>query len=198
MSRLVVASNNEHKIEEIKNILKKYSIEIVSMKEAGIDIDIEENGKTFMENAKIKAKALHDILKDDMILADDSGLMVEELGGAPGVYSARFAGEHGDSRKNNEKLLSLLQGVPYEKRDARFVCAMYLIINNDKVVQVQGEIEGKIVEEYKGQSGFGYDPLFFVLEYNKTFAEMASDEKNNISHRGRALEKLDKELKGIV
>jgi XTP/dITP diphosphohydrolase len=198
MKKIVVASNNEHKIEEIKEILAELDVEIISLKEAGINIDVEETGKTFMENALIKAAEIYDVIENKeeyMVLSDDSGLEVDALGGAPGVYSARFAGEHGNSRKNNDKLLDLLKGKSYSERTARFICAIVLIVDKDNVIKVQGESEGYIGEFEKGPAGFGYDPLFYVPEFSKTFAEMSSEEKNSISHRGRALEKLLGELK---
>ncbi|QAT39341.1 XTP/dITP diphosphatase [Clostridium sp. JN-9] len=198
MKRLVVASNNQHKIEEIKAMLSKYNISIISLKEAGLDIDVEEDGNTFMENAYKKAFEISKILKDDMILADDSGLMVDALGGAPGIYSARFSGEHGNYKKNNEKLKALMLGKPKEERKAQFVCAMVLIAGKKQIIKVHGSINGYIIEEEKGHSGFGYDPLFYVPEYGLTFAEMDASFKNKISHRRKALEKLDKEIKGII
>jgi len=197
MKRVIVASNNEHKIVEIKEILSKYSLEVVSLKEAGIDIDVEENGTTFMENAYIKASEIYKLAPDAMVLADDSGLMVDALGGAPGVYSARFAGEHGNYKKNNEKLLELLKGKPITDRNAKFVCAMVLIVNENRIIKVEGNVKGVIIDEERGQNGFGYDPLFFVPEYEMTFAEMDGDTKNLISHRGRALEELEVELRKL-
>ena len=198
MKKLLVASNNEHKIKEIKKILGKYPIEIMSLKDAGINIDVEEDGKTFIENAEKKAGEIFKLYRDYMVLADDSGLMVESLGGAPGVYSARFAGEHGNSQKNNLKLLSLLKGKKMEERKAKFVCAMVLIADKNNIIRVQGEIQGYITENEKGQDGFGYDPLFYVPEFKKTFAEMSFDDKNLISHRAVALSKLEKQLKSIL
>lgn len=198
MKRLVVASNNQHKIEEIKAMLSKYNISVISLKEADLDIDVEEDGSTFMENAYKKAFEISKILKEDMILADDSGLMVDALGGAPGIYSARFSGEHGNYKKNNEKLKALMLGKPKEERKAQFVCAMVLITGKKQIIKVQGEVNGYIIEEEKGHSGFGYDPLFYVPEYGLTFAEMDASLKNKISHRRKALEKLDKEIKGII
>jgi XTP/dITP diphosphohydrolase len=197
VKKIVVASNNEHKIIEIKEILKELPFEIISLKEAGIDIDVEESGSTFIENAYIKAKEIFENInnQDYLVLADDSGIAVDVLGGAPGVYSARYAGEHGNSRKNNEKLLQELKGKTLEDRKARFVCAMVLIGPNGGAIKVQGEVEGYVVEEEKGTDGFGYDPLFYVPQYNKTFAEMSSEEKNSISHRSKALEMLLKEMK---
>ncbi|WBW98826.1 XTP/dITP diphosphatase [Oceanirhabdus sp. W0125-5] len=194
MKRLIVASNNAHKIEEIKDILSKFSFDVVSIKEAGVDIDIVEDGETFIDNAVIKAKAIKEIFNDDFVLSDDSGLMVDALGGAPGVFSARYAGEHGNSEKNNEKLLREMNGVPEEERGAQFVCAMCFIDDKGEVINVQGEVRGRIIEEYRGGSGFGYDPLFFVPEKGMTFAEMGAEEKNSMSHRSRALEKLSNVL----
>lgn len=197
MKKIIVASNNEHKIQEIKEILSGLPFEVISLKEAGIDIDVEETGETFMENAYIKASEIYKLLenKDEyMVLSDDSGLEVDVLGGAPGVYSARFAGEHGNSKKNNDKLLGLLEGKKYEERKAKFVCAIVLILDQNNSIKVLGESEGYIGDSEKGPAGFGYDPIFYVPEFNKTFAEMTSEEKNSISHRGRALEKLLKEL----
>lgn len=198
MKTLVIASNNSHKIDEIKAILSEFNIEILSLKEAGIDIDVEETGTTFMENAYIKASEIHKIRSNAMILADDSGLTVDALGGAPGVYSARFAGEHGNDRKNNEKLLSMMEGIPKEKRTAKFVCAMVLISEDDKAIKVQGEIEGYIKEELSGAGGFGYDPLFYVPEYDMTFAEMSEEQKNITSHRAKALSKLRNEISSVI
>lgn len=194
MKDLIIASSNKGKIQEIKEILKKYKLNIMSQKEAGVDIEVDEDGSTFMENAYKKAYEIYKLKKDSIVMADDSGLMVDALDGAPGIYSARFAGEHGNSEKNNEKLLELLKGVPFEKRKAKFVCAIVLIIDNKTVIRAQGEVYGYITEEARGKDGFGYDPLFHVPEYNKTFAEITSDEKNTISHRARALKKLSEEI----
>lgn len=198
MKELIIASNNVHKIMEIKGILSKYPIKILSLKEAGINVDVEENGITFMENAYKKASEIYDILQNSMVLADDSGLMVECLDGAPGVYSARFAGEHGNDKKNNEKLLKLLNDKNHNDKKAKFVCAMVLIASKDKVIKVQGEIKGIIVNEEKGNNGFGYDPIFYIPEYNMTFAEMDSNQKNSISHRANALKKLEGEIKNLM
>lgn len=194
MKKLIVASNNEHKIIEIKQILADFPFEVISLKEANIDVDVEEIGTTFEENAYIKANEIFKLTKDCLVLSDDSGLMVDALDGAPGVYSARFAGEHGNSKKNNEKLLSMLQGKSLEERKARFVCALVLIIDKDKIISVRGEVEGRIAEAESGKDGFGYDPLFYVPEQHMTFAEMSGELKNSMSHRGRALEKLQVEL----
>jgi XTP/dITP diphosphohydrolase len=197
MKKLIIASNNAHKIKEIKDILKDFPIEVVSLREAGIDIDVEETGTTFMENSYIKASEIFKLRQDCMVLSDDSGLMVEALDGAPGVYSARFAGEHGNDKKNNEKLLQLLDGKPMEERKAKFVSAIVLIADSSEVIKVQGEIEGYIAFEPMGTREFGYDPLFYVPEYNMTFAEMSDEDKNKISHRARAMAKLKLQLENL-
>ncbi|KEH99203.1 XTP/dITP diphosphatase [Clostridium botulinum] len=194
MKKIIVASNNQHKIEEIKEILKEFDLNILSLKEAGINVDVEENGTTFAENAHIKAAEIFKLVKDAMVLADDSGLMVDILNGEPGVYSARYSGEHGNDRKNNEKLLSKLKGVKFIERKAKFVCAMELIVDENTIIDVQGEVEGYILEEARGGSGFGYDPLFYVPQFNKSMAEITAEEKNSISHRGKALKNLKKSI----
>lgn len=198
MKKIIVASNNENKIKEIKEILKDFPYDIISLKEANINIEIEEDGKTFLENAYKKAREIFNITENCMVLSDDSGLMVDSLGGAPGVFSARYAGEHGNSKRNNEKLLEELKGKSIENRKAKFVCAIVLILDNKKEIKVQGEVHGYIREKNQGEDGFGYDPLFYVPEYNKTFAQMSSNEKNAISHRGRALDLLRKEMTRIL
>ena len=202
MKKLIVASNNEHKIREIKEILGN-KIEIKSLKDEGIDIDVIEDGKTFIENSYKKAYEITDFLKklgkeDFIIMADDSGLVVDYLNGEPGVYSARYAGEHGNSKKNNQKLLNNLKDVPMEKRTAAFVCAVVLICSNGEEVVLEGKVNGYIATEEKGYDGFGYDSLFYIEEFNKTFAEMSSEEKNSISHRGKALEKVKIELEKML
>lgn len=196
LEKIIIASNNKHKVDEIKDILKGFCDEILSLKEAGIDCEVEENGTTFEENAYIKAKTIVDLTGLPCI-ADDSGLEVDALNGAPGVYSARFSGEHGNYKKNNEKLLSLLKGVPREKRGARFVTAIALVTPEGDKIFARGEIRGIITEEELGSNGFGYDPLFLVVELNKTFAQLSSQEKNSISHRGRALNDLKEKLVSI-
>ncbi|GCD09830.1 XTP/dITP diphosphatase [Clostridium tagluense] len=198
MKKLIVASNNDHKVIEIKEMLSQFPFEVLSLKEAKINIDVEETGSTFMDNAEIKASEIFKIADGNMVLADDSGLSVESLNGEPGVFSARFAGVHGDTKANNEKLLYLLDGAKESQRKAKFICAMVLIVNEDKIVKVQGEVEGMITAEFREEEGFGYDPLFFVKEFNKTFAQISTKEKNSISHRGRALDKLKSELEKLI
>ena len=197
MKKIIVASNNKHKIQEIKEILKEYNV--VSLKEEGIEIDPEENGTTFIENSYIKAKAILDFIgnkENILVLADDSGLAVDYLNGAPGVYSARYAGEHGNDKKNNEKLLKELSYVSMENRGAAFKCALVLL-GQGVDIRVEGEVRGYILEEEKGDSGFGYDPLFFYPPFNKTFGQTTEEEKNSVSHRGEALKKLREKLNNI-
>lgn len=195
MNKLIVASNNQGKIREIKEILEDFQLEVFSLNDLNIDIDIIEDGDTFMDNAYKKAKEVYDVSEGYMVLADDSGLMVDALNGAPGVFSARFAGEHGNDEKNNEKLLNMLKGKIEEERKAKFVCALVLIIDNNRKIRVQGDVNGYIIEEAIGKDGFGYDPLFYLPKFKKTFAEMTSNEKNSISHRGKALNYLKDKLK---
>lgn len=196
-SRIIIASNNAHKIQEIKDILKGFGFELVSLREAGVDVDVEEDGKTFEENAYKKASEISRIT-GEISLADDSGLEVDALGGAPGVYSARFAGEHGNDKKNNEKLLEIMKEVPRADRSARFVSVISLVTPEGEEVAARGNVEGIIGYEEKGKNGFGYDPLFIVPELNKTYAELSSDEKNSISHRSRALKLLKEKLGKIL
>ena len=197
--KIVFASGNKHKIEEFGAILRKYipDIELVSMKDAGIFDDIVEDGATFEENAMIKARA---VAKYGYIgVADDSGLTVDALGGAPGIYSARYAGEHGNDKKNNQKLLIDMQEI--ENRAGAFVCTIACAFPENSSHTdfcVRGECQGSILHEEKGEGGFGYDPLFYVEKCQKTYAELSSDEKNEISHRAVATklfaEKFVKEL----
>lgn len=194
--KIILASNNKHKIEEIKSIFKNFPYEIISLKEAGIDIDVIEDGETFEENAYKKAKEIMDV-SGEATLADDSGLEVFALDGKPGVYSARFGGEHGNDRKNNLKLLELLKNTPEEERGAQFVSVIVLLTpGRDKIV-ARGEVKGVIGYEEKGENGFGYDPLFIIPELNKTFAELIAEEKNSISHRARALDVLKNKLESM-
>ncbi len=189
--KLIIASNNEHKLIEIKAILGKRFEEILSLKEAGISHETVEDGSTFLENAIKKAKEITEI-SGCCALADDSGLCVDALDGAPGIYSARFCGEHGNDKGNNELLLKKMQGV--SNRAAHFTCAVALTYPCGTLKTAEGYFYGEIGYEEKGENGFGYDPLFFVPEYNKTSAELSSEQKNLISHRKKALELLLKKL----
>lgn len=192
--RIIAASGNKDKIKEIEAITKRFGMEVVSMKDAGVPVeDIEETGSTFEENSFIKAKAIWDITGEATI-ADDSGLEVEYLDGAPGIYSARFAGEECDYSNNNEKLLMLMEGVPTEARKARFVTVITMIFEDGEVLVARGECHGRISEELHGEGGFGYDPVFIPEGYEETFAQLGTDVKNRIGHRAHALEKLTEML----
>ena len=185
--RLIFATKNKNKMTEIREILDGKGYEILSMEEAGIDIDVVEDGTTFEENALIKARANCDYVKDAVVLADDSGLEVDYLGGAPGIYSARWQGEDTSYTIKNQILLNKLEGVPEDDRTARFVCAMAAAFPDGTDKVVRGTIEGIIGYESAGENGFSYDPIFFVPEYKCTTAEMTLQQKNEISHRGKAL-----------
>ncbi|MEG2117506.1 MAG: XTP/dITP diphosphatase [Clostridia bacterium] len=189
---IVIASNNKNKLREFRQMLKNNFDNIYSLSDLKIDIDVEETADTFEGNALLKAKAVGEIAHMTA-LSDDSGLIVDALNGEPGVYSARYSGENSTDEKNNEKLLKNMQGV--ENRSARFVSAIVLYYPNGKYLTAKGTVEGKILEKPNGDGGFGYDPLFFCNELNKSFGVATAEEKNSLSHRARALENLLKELK---
>ncbi|MEI6131227.1 MAG: XTP/dITP diphosphatase [Bacillota bacterium] len=189
MLRIIVASKNKGKLEEIKYIFQNLPYEIVTMQDAGIEDDIPETGTTFEENALIKARHVQSV-SGEIALADDSGLEVDYLNGAPGVYSARFAGVGASDAQKNTKLLETLSGVPLEKRTARFVCVIALVFPDGKELLSRGTFEGIIAERPVGENGFGYDPLLFVPEQGRTVAQMSDSEKNEVSHRGKALRKM--------
>ena len=191
---IVAASRNRHKIEEIEAITKKFGMSIISRDEAGVPpVEIVEDGETFEENSFKKADEIMKLC-GKITLADDSGLMVDYLGGAPGVYSARFAGEDGNDEKNNEKLLKLLDGVPAKGRTAKFVSVITMVYPDGTVLSARGECPGRIITVPTGDGGFGYDPLFVPDGYEKTFAQLTPEEKNAISHRSAALTELEKLL----
>jgi XTP/dITP diphosphohydrolase len=192
MKKLIFATGNENKMKEIRMILADCGYEILSMKEAGIQADIVEDGKTFEENAIIKATAISR-MTGCLVLADDSGLEVDYLDKAPGIYSARFMGEDTSYRIKNKAIIDKLSGVPDEKRTARFVCAIAAVFPDGRTFTKRGTIEGIIGYEEQGENGFGYDPIFYLPEYGKTTAQLSPEEKNNISHRGNAL-RLIKEV----
>lgn len=183
--KLILATNNKGKVREYKEILSPLGFEPVSLAEAGINVDTEETGTTFKENSYIKAKAIFD-MTHTAVIADDSGLCVDALDGAPGVYSARYAEEG----KRCEKLLSALSDVPEDKRTARFICSICMIDSSGEVIYAEGKCEGRIAFEEKGSNGFGYDPVFLYGE--RTLAEMTEDEKNAVSHRANAVKELVK------
>lgn len=194
MKRIIAASSNAHKIKEIQTIMSKFGMEVVSRKDAGIpDFEIEEDGETFEENSYKKA---YEIMKTcgEITVADDSGLMVDYLGGAPGVYSARFAGKECDDSKNNEKLLKLLDGLSGEDRKAKFVSVITLVYPGGETLVARGECPGRIIEAPTGENGFGYDPIFVPYGYDKSFGQLSEEEKNEISHRAKALEVLERLL----
>ena len=206
--RIIFATGNKNKIREIHEILGDLGWEILSMKEAGIDLDIVEDGTTFEENAKIKAEGIRNWClengipgcsgipaKEIIVLADDSGLEIDWLGGEPGIYSARYMGEDTSYHIKNASLIERLNGVPDEKRTARFVCAVAAAFPDGSVKTVRGTMEGRIGYEEKGENGFGYDPIFYLPEYGCTSAELSGKEKNKISHRGKALRAIKDELK---
>lgn len=197
MKTIVVASQNKHKIEEIKKIISKYGYTAISRDEAGVpNIEVEEDGDTFEENSYKKA---YEIMKLSgcPAIADDSGLEVEYLAGAPGVHSARFAGEHADDNANNQKLIALLAEIPEKDRRAKFVSVITLIYPDESVITARGECSGYIVTQARGENGFGYDPHFVPDGYAETFAELTAEEKNKISHRARALEALERKLSNV-
>ena len=194
MTTVIAASRNKHKIVEMEKITAAFGMKIVSRDDAGVPPEeVEETGSTFEENSFIKAEA---IMKQTgkITIADDSGLMVEYLGGAPGIFSARFAGEEADDEKNNAKLLALLEDVPYKERKAKFVSVITLLFPDGEKIVARGECPGHIIDTPEGHNGFGYDPLFVPLGYQSTFAQLSSEVKNEISHRAHALKELERLL----
>ena len=192
--RIIFATGNENKMKEIRMILADLGLEILSMKEAGVFEEIEEDGMSFEENAEIKARAISRVMTNDIVLADDSGLEIDYLDKAPGIYSARFAGEDTSYDIKNRILLDRLEGVPDEKRTARFVCAIAAAFPDGTMKTVRAAMEGRIGYKESGENGFGYDPIFYLPEYGCTSAELSMEEKNRISHRGKALCLIKEEL----
>lgn len=186
MKKVIFATGNEGKMKEIREILGDLDIQLLSLKDAGITADIEENGSSFEENAVIKATAIRD-LTGEIVLADDSGLEIDYLNKEPGIYSARYAGTNTSYDIKNSLLLSRMKGVPDKQRTARFVCAVAAVFPNGDKEVVRGTMEGCIGYEIAGANGFGYDPIFFLPEYGCTSAELAPEKKNELSHRGEAL-----------
>lgn len=191
--RIVFATGNEGKMREIRMILGDAGLRAVSMREAGIEAEIEENGTTFEENAVIKARAVMERC-GEIVMADDSGLEIDYLGGAPGVYSARFMGEDTSYDVKNRALLEKLKGVPEERRGARFVCVVACALPDGRILTSRGVMEGIIGQEIRGGNGFGYDPIFFLPEYGMTSAEISPELKNELSHRGKALREMKRRL----
>ena len=192
--RIIAASANAHKIKEIKAITKKFGMDVVSRDEAGVPpFEIVEDGQTFEENSYKKAFAIMQA-SGETTIADDSGLMVDYLGGAPGVYSARFAGDHCDDERNNQKLLGMLEGLADSERTAKFVSVITMIFPDGQTLVARGECPGRIIEMATGENGFGYDPLFFSDDLEKSFGEASDEEKNRVSHRARTLHDLTGKL----
>ena len=192
--KLLIASNNAHKVQEIEEILSGYFDKMVTMREAGLDIDVVEDGLTFRDNAVKKATEILEKSGFDAALADDTGLCVDALGGAPGVYSARYAGEGHDTDANNALLMENMKDVPDEERTCRFTCCVALARKGLPVLAVEGKAEGILLRAPAGENGFGYDPYFFYPPLNKSFAELTAQEKNSVSHRRAALDALRQAL----
>jgi len=193
--KLIIASNNKHKIKEIKQILSPWFTDVLSLNEAGVDLDVEEDGTTFEENADKKAREVFAHLgKSCAVLSDDSGIEIDALNGAPGVYSARYCGVHGNDPANNALVLKNMENVPDDERTGRYVCAIALYRPDHDPIVLRGTCEGVIARDEKGENGFGYDPLFYLPERGCTMAQISDEEKNAISHRGNALELLRQKL----
>ena len=194
MKQIIFATGNKDKMREIREIMADVDVEVISMKEAGIVVDVEENGTTFEENALIKAKAIAEHT-DAIVLADDSGLEIDYLDKAPGVYSARFMGEETSYVIKNQALIDKLDGVVKEERTARFVCAIGAVLPNKETLVVRETMEGYIGDHAEGENGFGYDPIFFLDEFGCSSAALSREQKNEISHRGKALRAMKEILK---
>lgn len=191
--KIIFATTNEGKLKEIRMIMSDLNVKIISLKEAGINVEIDENGSTFEENAIIKAKTISEIT-GEIVLADDSGLEVDYMGGAPGVFSARYLGEDTSYTVKNQTIIDNLKDAKGDERSARFTCAIAACLPDGKVLTTKASIEGLIGYEEKGNNGFGYDPILYVPEYKMTTAQMDSELKNRISHRGKALELMKEKL----
>ena len=195
MKRIIFATTNENKVREVNMMMEDFDVELCTMKQAGVDVDIVEDGVTFEENAIIKAKTIMEIT-GEIAIADDSGLEVDYLDGAPGIYSARFLGEDTSYEIKNQYIIDKLKDAKGSERSARFVCAMAVAFPNGEILTCKGTIEGVIAYEQKGKNGFGYDPIVYVPEFEMTTGEMSPQLKNSISHRGKALEQMKEILKG--
>lgn len=194
VKKIIFATTNENKVKEVKMMMEDFDVELCTMKDAGIDIDIVEDGTTFEENAVIKAKTIME-MTGEIAIADDSGLEVDYLDGAPGIYSARFLGEDTPYDVKNNYIIDKLKDVKGKDRSARFVCAMAAAFPNGEVETCKGTVEGLIAFEQKGSNGFGYDPIVYVPEFAMTTGEMEPELKNSISHRGKALEQMKEILR---
>ena len=192
--RIVCATGNKDKMKEIRMILADLGLPVISMKEAGVSADIVEDGKTFQENAMIKAQAIARLLPNDVVMADDSGLEIDYLNKEPGIYSARYMGEHTSYDIKNNNLLQRLENVPAEKRTARFVCAIAAVFPDRGTVTSCCTMEGRIADHIAGENGFGYDPIFWLDECGCTSAEISPKQKNELSHRGKALREVKRKM----
>ena len=192
--RIVFATGNKDKMKEIRMILADLGLPVISMKEAGVSADIVEDGKTFQENAMIKAQAIARLLPNDVVMADDSGLEIDYLNKEPGIYSARYMGEHTSYDIKNNNLLQRLENVPAEKRTARFVCAIAAVFPDRGTVTSCCTMEGRIADHIAGVNGFGYDPIFWLDECGCTSAEISPKQKNELSHRGKALREVKRKM----
>ena len=197
MKEVIIATKNPGKAKEFEHIFAERGVEVRTLLDFPEIPEVEETGLTFEENAIIKAEAVSQAL-GKMVISDDSGLMVDALEGRPGIYSARYAGEPKNDQNNTDKVLSELEGIPDEKRSARFYCALAVAVPGQETITVSGTCEGRILEDRRGTNGFGYDPVFFVPEMGLAMAELSSEEKNKISHRANALKKLDVVLDSII
>lgn len=194
MTEIIFATGNAGKAREVAMMFEDMDVKVQTLKEAGMDVDVVEDGKTFMENARIKATTIAKYT-DKIVLADDSGLVIDYLNGEPGIYSARYMGEDTSYDIKNNNLLKRMEGVAESERSARFVCAMVAVMPDGEVVETEGVMEGIIGYKPAGENGFGYDPIFFLPEFEKSSAEISPEQKNKVSHRGRALRLMQEELK---
>lgn len=201
--KIVAATGNKDKVKEIKEILRDMDVTVTTMKEAGLSVEPEETGATFLENALVKAGAVAEKAaasgewNDAVVIADDSGLVIDALNGEPGIYSARYLGHDTSYREKNADLLKRLTGVPDEKRSARFVCAIAAVCPDGKTLTAEAAMEGRIGCEERGENGFGYDPIFYLPEYGCSCAELSREQKNAISHRGKALRLMRERLMAV-
>lgn len=195
--RIIFATGNEDKMREIRMILADLDLPIVSMKEAGVSVRIVEDGTSFLENAVIKAKTVME-QTGEIAMADDSGLVIDYLGGEPGIYSARYMGEDTSYEIKNANLIGRLEGVEDERRSARFTCAIACALPDGRILASEASMEGRIGYESRGENGFGYDPIFYLPEYGCYSAELAPEKKNELSHRGKALRQMEKKLREVL
>jgi XTP/dITP diphosphohydrolase len=187
--KIVLATSNPGKFQEMSEVFRGLPLKFLSIADLGIQDEVRETGKSFLENARLKSLA-YSLKSDCLTLAEDSGLEVSELGGAPGIYSARYSSPRPTDDKNIRKVLRLMRGVPWDRRRARFICCLVFSVKGSIIKEVRGRVQGRVAFEKKGEAGFGYDPIFYYHPYRRTFGELAAEEKNRVSHRGRALRKM--------